>query len=162
MANTICDNVQYGSSLCDGTFGGESILLNTTHLSGTIPSALSLLTKLTSLQMVCPKGRLPFGVLERSSHHTPTDCQTGLSGTIPWASFGSLTTIDLSENLLSGTVPTRLPALLQHLNLYAIPVSGSIPSVQSTTLKTLSMVKLYEVDGTIPSGLDSLAALEDL
>ena len=34
---TICDNTQYGTSLCDGTFWGAEVVLDGQRISGTIP-----------------------------------------------------------------------------------------------------------------------------
>jgi len=85
-------------------------------LSGTIPSQLSLLTSLRELRL----------------HDN-----TNLIGTIPsnLGLLGALTTLILSLNSLSGTLPSQLGPKIQILHAYGNNLTGTIPATYSLFFK---------------------------
>ncbi len=78
---------------------------------------------------------------------------------------GEVTSIDLSDNNLSGTIPTELGDLtsLQTLSLYSNSLSGTIPTELGdlTSLQTLSLYS-NSLSGTIPTELGDLTSLQTL
>ena len=109
---TICDNTQYGTSLCDGTFWGAEVVLDGQRISGTIPphminNARAGLTKLH---------------LDNNE----------ISGTVPptTGELSELQELRLDNNDLSGTIPPQLGGIswLNQLWLYSNKISGTIPS----------------------------------
>jgi len=91
----------------------HSLTLQINHLSGTIPSSLSLITSLTQIN---------FGI-------------NLLSGTIPvsLSSISRLQYLIFADNQLIGTLPGELFSLttLLDLNVYKNELSGTIPDVIS-------------------------------
>ncbi|KQK16945.1 hypothetical protein BRADI_1g31600v3 [Brachypodium distachyon] len=77
--------------------------------------------------------------------------------------FTSITTIDLSNNNIGGSIPEDLPLTLQTLFLSANQLTGSIPSSLSN-LKSLSAMSLNanHLDGKLPDAFDSLVGLVNL
>uniref|UniRef100_N1R2M6 Protein STRUBBELIG-RECEPTOR FAMILY 3 n=1 Tax=Aegilops tauschii TaxID=37682 RepID=N1R2M6_AEGTA len=77
--------------------------------------------------------------------------------------FTSITTIDLSNNNIGGTIPEDLPLTLQNLFLSANQLTGSIPSSLSklTGLSAMSL-NVNHLDGELPDAFDSLAGLINL
>ncbi|CAM0908966.1 unnamed protein product [Alopecurus aequalis] len=74
--------------------------------------------------------------------------------------FTSITTIDLSNNKIGGTIPEDLPPTLQNLFLSDNQLTGSIPSSISK-LTSLSAMSLNEnhLDGELPDAFDPLIGL---
>ncbi|RAL41793.1 hypothetical protein DM860_008975 [Cuscuta australis] len=78
-------------------------------------------------------------------------------------SFSSIKTIDLSNNLIGGSIPSSLPVTLQSLFLSANQFTGSIPESLSS-LTQLSAVSLNEnkLTGDIPDVFQGLTDLVNL
>ncbi|KAJ1260231.1 hypothetical protein BS78_10G216300 [Paspalum vaginatum] len=77
--------------------------------------------------------------------------------------FTSITTIDLSNNNIGGTIPEDLPATLQSFFLSANQLTGSIPSSLSK-LKNLTAMSVNNnrLNGDLPDTFDSLNRLVNL
>nr|GMC72839.1 protein STRUBBELIG-RECEPTOR FAMILY 3-like [Ipomoea batatas] len=77
--------------------------------------------------------------------------------------FSSIKTIDLSNNLIGGSIPSNLPVTLQTLFLSANQLTGSIPDSLSS-LSQLSAMSLNEnhLSGEIPDSFQGLTALVNL
>lgn len=74
--------------------------------------------------------------------------------------FTSITTVDLSNNNIGGTIPEDLPPTLQNLFLSANQLTGSIPSSLSK-LKNLAAMSVNSnlLNGDLPDAFDSLSRL---
>ncbi|CAH9071444.1 unnamed protein product [Cuscuta epithymum] len=77
--------------------------------------------------------------------------------------FSSIKTIDLSNNLIGGSIPSSLPVTLQNLFLSDNQFTGSIPESLSS-LTQLSAMSLNEnhLTGDIPDAFQGLTALVNL
>ena len=157
MANgdggSICDNVRYGGSLCDGSLlidYGTRVDLSSMQLSGTLPTELGLLNS----------SSVRYGWLEAFKADNNT-----LSGTIP-SEMGKLlfansgdSKLVLSFNRLDGTIPTELASiqLLNSVDLSANRLSGALPS-QVASMASLStfLVASNYLSGPIPAKLANL------
>jgi Leucine-rich repeat (LRR) protein len=90
-----------------------------------------------------------------------------LSGTIPSdiGNFGSIERLDLSDNNLSGTIPSDIGDLtsLEQLKLQGNSLSGSIPGAigSLTDLKWLDLSN-NSLSGSIPSAIGSLSSVQRL
>ena len=98
-----------------------AINLTSNSYSGTLPVDISLLTSLTSIDL-------------------STNDITGDIASINWANFGDLIELDVSGNLFSGSLGTRL--------------------FQVTTLETLILSKNPDLVGSIPSTIGNLVNLQ--
>eukprot|EP00656_Telonema_subtile_P024866 TRINITY_DN2701_c0_g1_i3.p1 TRINITY_DN2701_c0_g1~~TRINITY_DN2701_c0_g1_i3.p1 ORF type:complete len:144 (+),score=16.65 TRINITY_DN2701_c0_g1_i3:193-624(+) len=96
----------------------------------------------------------------RTDWNTGTPCANGWFGVT--CTTDSVTKVELSGNLLTGSIPSELLSLtsLQNLDLSTNSLSGSIPSQLSslTSLQTLYFPK-NSLSGSIPSQLSSLTSL---
>ncbi|CAO2814470.1 unnamed protein product [Amaranthus hypochondriacus] len=79
------------------------------------------------------------------------------------ASFSSITTIDLSNNHISGSLPSKFPVSLVGFFLSDNNLTGSIPSGIST-LTNLATLKLNEnhLTGELPDSFHSLTSLSSI
>ncbi|XP_051194754.1 protein STRUBBELIG-RECEPTOR FAMILY 3 isoform X3 [Lolium perenne] len=77
--------------------------------------------------------------------------------------FTSITTINLSNNKISGTIPDDLPVTLRNLFLSDNQLTGSIP-MSLSNLKSLTAMSLNDnhLDGQLPDAFGSLAGLINL
>jgi Leucine-rich repeat (LRR) protein len=141
VTNTPCN--WYGVSCENGHV--TSIDLHGNLLSGSIPSELGRLSRLTVLRLY----------------------KNSLSGSIPseLGNLSRLTVLYLSENRLSGSIPRELGNLsnLTYLGLSENSLSGSIPS-ELGNLSRLTVLSLYSnsLSGSIPSKLRNLSRLTEL
>ncbi|XP_013656029.2 receptor-like protein 51 [Brassica napus] len=91
-----------------------------------------------------------------------TISHANLSGNIPKSLHSNLTFIDLSDNLIKGSIPTSITQLsnLKSLNLSSNSISGEIPDSigDLISLKNLSLSS-NKLSGPIP---DSISSLPDL
>ncbi len=116
--------------------------LSLNGFQGTIPNAIGQLVNLQDLYWVSDQ----------------------LSGTIP-STIGQLVNLQrvhIQGNQLSGAIPSTIGQLvnLQRLNIQGNQLSGAIPSMGNAGLKMLYLKGVF--DGTIPSSLFTLGALEEL
>ncbi|KAG8069956.1 hypothetical protein GUJ93_ZPchr0006g40873 [Zizania palustris] len=74
--------------------------------------------------------------------------------------FTSITTIDLSNNNIGGTIPEDLPVTLQRFFMSDNQLTGSIP-VTLSNLQSLTAMSLNgnHLDGKLPDAFDSLTSL---
>ncbi|CAF1710695.1 unnamed protein product [Brassica oleracea var. botrytis] len=91
-----------------------------------------------------------------------TISHANLSGNIPKSLHSNLTFIDLSDNLIKGSIPTSITQLsnLKSLNLSSNSISGEIPDSigDLISLKNLSLSS-NKLSGPIP---DSISSIPDL
>ncbi|GAB4024626.1 leucine-rich repeat domain-containing protein [Spirosoma koreense] len=140
-----CTPCGWAGVTCDGNGRVTQLRLYNNNLNGTLPTSLSALTSLQTLDLQ----------------------SNNLSGTIP-ASLSTLTslqTLNLSVNSLSGSIPASLSALtaLRELLLFNTGLSGSIPEGLSalTALQTLDLHN-GALSGSIPGSLAALTGLQTL
>ena len=120
---------------------------NPRWIAGEIPTEIGFLSQLTSLNL-------------RDQH---------LVGTIPRQaiqSLTSLTTLDISRNLLSGNIPMQIGALksLSHLYLYDNILSGAMPSEIGRLAGNLTEIDLSmnQLAKPLPSDIGLLTSLRVL
>ncbi|SFC71167.1 FG-GAP-like repeat-containing protein [Spirosoma endophyticum] len=118
---------------CDGNGRVTGLNLINNNLVGTLPTSLSALTSLKSLELGANAltGGILSGIGSLTALQTLNLSRTQLGGTIP-ASLGQLTQLQnllLNESALTGTLPASLGNLpqLQNLQLYTNQLSGCFP-----------------------------------
>ncbi|GAB4036001.1 hypothetical protein GCM10028774_27240 [Spirosoma jeollabukense] len=121
----------YGVTCTNGRVTGLNLINN--NLVGTLPTSLSALTNLQSLELGANAltGGIPSGIASLTALQTLNLSRTQLGGTIP-TSLGQLTQLQnllLNESALTGTLPASLGNLtqLQNLQLYTNQLSGCFP-----------------------------------
>ena len=124
-------------SICNGSYCSDSIWLRGDSLSGTLPTQLGLLSRLSfrlDLAHNSLSGTLPtqLGLLSQLSHGVSLQGNF-LSGTLP-TELGLLNqliySLEMYDNSLSGTLPSQLGLLSRlsnHIDLSSNPLSGSLP-----------------------------------
>ena len=123
-----------------------SLDLGLNNLTGTIPTELALLTNLTFLSFYSNllRGSIPLEISLLTSLDYLSLPLNSLTGTIPTelASLSSLTTLWLFSNSFSGTIPSELVALssLTDLNLSGNKLTGTI---HAQLASLASLVWLY-------------------
>mmetsp|Transcript_10302 Transcript_10302/g.23821 ORF Transcript_10302/g.23821 Transcript_10302/m.23821 type:complete len:230 (-) Transcript_10302:427-1116(-) len=120
-------------------------LRDNADLTGTIPTRLASLTRLTQLSLQ----------------------SNDLSGTIPseLSRLSVLESLDLGGNRLNGTIPQELASLtnLEILILQNCELTGTIPAQLSTLTSLINMnLSQNRLTGTVPSELSTLGALKML
>ncbi|CAB9523060.1 leucine rich repeat [Seminavis robusta] len=135
--------------------------LNNTQVSGTIPSAISQLTKLSVLDLGSTNldGPLPKELFYLTDLSLLVVGNVGLSGTIPdaVANLTHLSELDLSFNAFEGTVPEEIEALnftLMDLFLNNNEFTGSVPVAFNflTALETLT-IQNNDLTGSISAAV---------
>ena len=119
---------------CDGNGQVTKLNLIGNNLSGTLPTSLSVLTSLQSLELGANAltGGIPLGIGSLTALQTLNLSRTQLGGPIP-ASLGGLTRLQnllLNESALTGPLPASLGGLsqLQNLQLYTNQLGGCFPA----------------------------------
>ena len=162
---------------CSGEWVGVTCDASNTHvtqlefhenrLSGTLPSSLSLLSKLEDLSVTDTSlsGTLPPSMgMMTSLVSLAIQNNVGLTGPIP-ASFGgmrSLATLILNRNNLTGPLPAELSGatLLSNLQAHANQLSGTLPShYQALPLDSLYLNNNY-LSGTVGVWVCSISRLD--
>jgi len=143
--------------------------LNGNQLSGTIPTELAMMTKLTSLDLRSNqiKGTIPTELATMMNLEYLSLNGNQLNGTIPTelALMTNLEDLFLVYNQLSGTIPTELGKMtnLSSLSLFYNQLSGSIPTELGimTNLASLALDD-NQLSGTIPTELGTMTNLKYL
>ncbi|KAM3365345.1 hypothetical protein ACQJBY_015221 [Aegilops geniculata] len=79
------------------------------------------------------------------------------------ANFTSIITLELSNNIIGGTIPDNLPVTIQRFFLSGNQLSGSLPSTLSTlTLLTDMSLSSNRLSGDIPDVFSALTGLINL
>ena len=139
--------------------------LQSSGLSGTIPTALGSLSTLRRLDLSDNElsGGIPSELGSASALERLYLDGNELSGSIP-AALGSLSTLehlDLGANGLSGAIPTALGSLtlLQSLSLADNELSGNVPS-ELGNLTALTELYLQDnpLSGCVPTALNGIAS----
>ncbi|GJP29931.1 hypothetical protein CLOM_g20506 [Closterium sp. NIES-68] len=136
---------------------------------GSIPDALSNLTRLTllSLSYNGMTGSIPSSLANLRQLNTLSLTTNELTGSIPSA-FGQLqmlTSIDLSSNLLNGTIPASIATItsLSSLDIGINRLSGSIPtSLGSLVNLQYLLLNTNKLMGPLPPSLSNLSKLQML
>ncbi len=130
------------------------------NLDGTIPTALSGLTKLQQLQLSDNRlrGTIPSELAGLGELTVLFLANNQLSGAIPPALGGltKLESLDLSGNQLSGPIPSGLAERwqLRHLTLDRNRLSGTVPYwLDDLSLESLNLAGNAGLTGCIPDGL---------
>ncbi|KAL8043567.1 hypothetical protein ABFS82_09G130400 [Erythranthe guttata] len=146
----------------------RKLLLGQNHFRGIIPSDIGSCFSLTRLILKQNNltGELPDFV-EKSNLLFVDLSNNSLSGSIPSSlrNLAKVTSIDLSLNNLTGNIPTEIGNLLdlEHLNLSHNSLEGVLPLELSSCRKLSRFDASYNVlNGTIPSNLRNLVELSSL
>jgi Leucine-rich repeat (LRR) protein len=122
--------------------------LSSNSLTGTIPSEVGLLTKLTSLDLSenSLKGTIPSQIALMSNLAELYLYNNNLTGTIPsqLALMSNLSGLSLRDNSLTGTIPSEIALMsnLSGLYLNNNSLTGMIPS-QIALMSNLDSLFLY-------------------
>jgi Leucine-rich repeat (LRR) protein len=141
--------------------------LQNNSLSGSIPNTFYDLRSLTTMNLSHNSltGLIPSGIFELQLLSTLDLQGNNIEGVIPnsISSSKSLIELNLGYNALTGIIPTMPTTLSTSLNLSRNHLSGSIPSDLSY-LSELEILDLSynHLSGEVPSSLGSLQSLEQL
>uniref|UniRef100_A0A1J3IKX2 non-specific serine/threonine protein kinase n=1 Tax=Noccaea caerulescens TaxID=107243 RepID=A0A1J3IKX2_NOCCA len=145
----------------------EVLDLSSCSITGTIPTSLSRLSRLTVLDLSSNSltGSIPASLGALSKLQRLNLSRNGLSSSTPLSlgDLSALIDLDLSFNDLSGSVPSELKELrdLQTLVIAGNRLSGSLPPDLFSSLSKLQIVdfKSSGLTGVLPSRLLSLPDL---
>jgi len=133
--------------------------LSNNTFTGTIPPELGNLSLLTGLGLSGNSlaGTIPVELGNLANLEILNLKENSLSGELPVLSFPNLTTLDLSNNELTGilTDGAVLTPLIQNLNLSNNQFYGSVPSILNNTLTLTNL----ELQNNVFSALPDLTAL---
>ena len=145
------------------------LVLKSSGLSGTIPSALGSLSELRRLNVSdnALSGTIPSALGSLSELRRLNVSDNALSGGIPseLGDLSELRRLYLDGNDLSGSIPTELGSLtrVQHLDLGSNDLSGAIPSELGSLARVRGLsVADNELSGNVPSELGDLGSLTAL
>ena len=146
----------------------KSIIFNDNRLSGSIPTRISELSTLETFVLRSNKleGGLPATISPVTS---VLDLSYNLlSGSLPdswWASMPALQKITLNVNKITGSIPTSIGQLQNMLSFQAAlnQLTGTLPTELGllTLLETLILESNY-MTGSVPPELDQLSSLDEL
>ncbi|MCO5602653.1 hypothetical protein L7F22_056788 [Adiantum nelumboides] len=146
----------------------EHLILDNNQLSGIVPSSLSNCSRMTnvSLNNNLLEGPLLAAALPNMLYFDMSNNR--LSGSLP-SQLGSMSQVqlmDISINNLSGGIPASLASCVNlfYLNFSSNHLTGSIPSQLTDSLTSLVMLNLSKnaLSGTIPSNIHELSSLRKL
>lgn len=159
---------ELSGEIAAGFFGScselEFLNLSSNHFSGNIPIAPSL----TSLLLASNNfsGELPVETLASIPNLQNLDLAfNNLTGKLDETvtKLLSLELLDLSSNMLWGSIPHKLPPTLSELYLQNNRFSGAIPASISNCSSLVSLdLSFNYLTGTIPASLGDLRQLRDL
>jgi len=146
-----------------------ALLLPSTGLGGSIPSSISALVDLTSLDLSYNQlvGTLPSSIGHLVSLQRLNLTSNSLTGSLPstLGNLANLSVLKLGYNSFSGTLPSLL-GKLSHLTYLALNnngLTGSLPaSLGNLTSLAYLSVAFNPLAGTLPSSLGNLAQLQTL
>eukprot|EP00241_Pyramimonas_parkeae_P023474 CAMPEP_0114296100 /NCGR_PEP_ID=MMETSP0059-20121206/11134_1 /TAXON_ID=36894 /ORGANISM="Pyramimonas parkeae, Strain CCMP726" /LENGTH=286 /DNA_ID=CAMNT_0001418231 /DNA_START=138 /DNA_END=998 /DNA_ORIENTATION=- len=147
----------------------RSLSLQSSSLSGTLPSELGTLTSLTNMRLAINQlsGTLPseLGALTRLTFMGLWNNQ--LTGTLPLelAALASLTTMWLDRNQLTGTLPSELGTLasLAYMHFFQNQLTGTLPSELGALTRLTSIAfSDNQLTGTLPTELGALSRLTNM
>uniref|UniRef100_A0A7S4EKM4 Disease resistance R13L4/SHOC-2-like LRR domain-containing protein n=1 Tax=Pseudo-nitzschia australis TaxID=44445 RepID=A0A7S4EKM4_9STRA len=131
----------------------EVLDLSLNSLTGTIPSEIASLTKLTILDLSNNKitGTIPLEIVQMEKLSVLYLGNNELAGSIP-NDIGKLSSVEyfgLSNNELTGLIPREIGSLieLRFLNLANNKLSGIIPSEEIESLQNLDFLDLDRNEG---------------
>ncbi|XP_010449471.1 PREDICTED: receptor-like protein 51 [Camelina sativa] len=143
----------------------SSFLRHRNGLSGVFLARLVNLTDLTVSSVPVSTSGLFVILGNMRKIVSLTISHANLSGNIPKSLHSNLTFIDLSDNLLKGSIPTSVTLLsnLKSLNLSKNSISGDIPDGigDLISLKNLSLAS-NKLSGPIPDSISSIPELTHL
>jgi Leucine-rich repeat (LRR) protein len=162
LAGTIPTDINALSSL-------TTLRITNQALNGTIPESLTRITTITDITLSGNnlKGTIPSSALAANGWGSLSTLDlnfNSLTGTLPVNSFflDGLVTLDVGQNHLSGVL-TNLTELtsVQSLRLDYNSFSGTLPAALYTTLTLLTTLDLGEnsISGTIPTNVGTLSKL---
>ncbi|HYK87445.1 MAG TPA: leucine-rich repeat domain-containing protein [Acidobacteriota bacterium] len=142
-----------------GTPGIGTVTYSSGSSTGTVGWSGQAGTECGWYGVTCNSGQTSVTAINLSDNH--------LSGTIPstLGNLSNLQELNLSGNQLSGPIPAALDNLtnLQHLDLSGNQLSGLIPSRVGLRANLLFLnLSANELSGSIPSSLDIFANLQEL
>jgi Leucine-rich repeat (LRR) protein len=145
------------------------IYLGGNHLSGTIPSSIGNLVKLSECHLDVNRltGTIPSSIGNLLNLTWLNLSFNQLSGAIP-SSIGNLVKLELLSlryNRLSGSIPFSIGNLvkLEQLGLDNNQLSGAIPSSIGNLVKLPELdLSINQLSGSIPSSVGNLVKLEKL
>ena len=167
-----CDNVDNacnwtGVSCSDGVI--TDLILTLKGIAGTIPTSISALTGLTTLDLHHNSitGTLPSEMSTLTGLTVLRLRNNSITGTLPSELSGltSLVNLPLWSNSITGTLPSELSGLtaLEYIHVHDNSITGTLPTEMSTLT---GLKKLYlssnSITGTLPSELSGLAVLGQL
>ncbi|KAD3068754.1 hypothetical protein R6Q59_017221 [Mikania micrantha] len=138
----------------------EVLWLTDCNLIGPIPDSLARLNKLVDLDLAINKltGPVPNALTELSNVVQIELYNNSLTGELPltgWLKMPALRLIDVSMNMLTGTVPEELCSLqLESLHLYENELEGKFPEIISNS-SNLYELRLFgnRFSGSLPKDL---------
>ncbi|KAI3519838.1 hypothetical protein L1887_09054 [Cichorium endivia] len=152
-----------------GCYNIKELVLNDNKLTGSIPKEISFLLKLTRIEVSDNKltGKIP-PVLGNTSIQWFSARNNPLGGSIPEA-FGhwkSLTRFYCGSCNLTGTIPHSIYnlSLLTHFSLSENQLTGSLPSTLGAMLLNLVYLQLWgnQLTGPLPPSISNCSKLEFL
>ncbi|XP_058214307.1 receptor-like protein 33 [Rhododendron vialii] len=148
----------------------RSITLYECHFSGQIPNSLANLSQLISLDFSFNNFAGPIPSFQGSKNLTSIDLSnnalTGLVPSIYFEGLSNLVEVDLRNNSFNGSIPSSLFSLpsLQQIwlsNNQFSEVSEFLPNKSSSTLEALDLEN-NKIQGPIPSYFFDFQSLQDL
>jgi len=164
--NTPADT--WNGVVCSETGGPISLILPDNNLVGPIPSELILLTnlKVINLNFNRLSGSIPTRISELTALEAFGVNSNRLKGALPPTFSPVMSTMDLSANSLTGSIPEGWGVTmlgLQYVDVSLNTITGSIPTTMGQLSKLVSLaVTDNQLTGTIPVELGRLSLLETL
>ncbi|KAL4291277.1 hypothetical protein GQ457_14G025410 [Hibiscus cannabinus] len=147
-----------------------TVTLGYNHLTGTVPSSIGNLSRLTKLDLSNNKfeGAIPSSLRNCKSLQSLDLSQNKLNGRVPHQLFGAfqgLFHLNLSHNSFTGSLPSDLSNLKNLVELY-VDNNNFVGEVPMTLGECLELRTIFmqnnSFNGTIPQSFSSLKSLENL
>ena len=138
-----------------------TLLLNGNVLTGEIPSSIGLSTKLENMDLSMNElsGEIPLALFRLTTLRSLFLSRNSLVGTLPpyFLNLQFLQELSLRNTNLIGTIPFELPPKLEPLDLSENEMTGEIPTLP-TSLRFL-LLNRNQFVGSIPTSLSQLTDL---